>query len=58
VSTLALHMLARDGGRAEMAGNEPRWRAIEEALHSLVGHPLPDELCETWYRAAGHGDDS
>lgn len=54
IAPLALHLLAREGGRAERNGARERARACGEALQLLTGK-LPDDLCETWYLAAGYG---
>src|SRR5688572_11065109 len=56
VVILEHHRLAREGGRAEAAGNCAKVRVIEVLLHRLTGQrPLPESLCHTWWRAAGHG---
>lgn len=56
VAALALHFLARDGGHAERNGASERARAISEALSELSGGETPEDVCDTWWCAAGHGE--
>lgn len=56
VEAFALHMLARAGGHAERAGARERALACEVALNLLTGQQvLPEGICDTWWRSAGHG---